>query len=86
MKLAVPLRGPAVAFGFVVPTAMACAAETPVTKTLRFDTADHPEVAGKTEGMALLGNGVLALINDDFGIAGESTQIAVVRGTGIVRE
>lgn len=52
-------------------------------KTLRFDTADHREIVGKTEGMALLGDGALALINDnDFGITGGRTQIAVVRGTG----
>jgi len=58
----------------------------PVKKTLRFDTADHPEVVGKTEGMTLLGDGALALINDDdFGISGARTQIAVVRGTEIKR-
>jgi len=52
----------------------------------RLDTADHPEVVGKTEGMALLGDGALALINDDdFGISGGRTQIAVVRGTEIKR-
>jgi len=48
--------------------------------------ADHPEVVGKTEGMTLLGDGALALINDDdFGISGARTQIAVVRGTEIKR-
>jgi hypothetical protein len=58
----------------------------PLKKTLRFDTADHPEVVGKTEGMTLLGDGALALINDDdFGISGARTQIAVVRGTEIKR-
>jgi hypothetical protein len=58
----------------------------PVKKTLRFDTADHPEVVGKTEGMTLLGDGALALINaDDFGISGGRTQIAVIRGTEIKR-
>jgi hypothetical protein len=42
---------------------------TPVSKTLRFDSTDFPEMVGKTEGMALLGDGSLALINDDdFGI------------------
>ena len=44
------------------------------------------EIVSKTEGMALLGDGALALINDDdFGISGGRTQIAVVRGTGIAR-
>jgi hypothetical protein len=58
----------------------------PLKKTLRFDTADHPEVVGKTEGMTLLGDGALALINDDdFGISGARTQIAVIRGTEIKR-
>jgi len=32
---------------------------TPVSKTLRFDSADVPEMVGKTEGMALLGDGPL---------------------------
>ena len=52
-----------------------------VTKALRFDTADFPKIAGKTEGVAVLANGALALINDDdFGIGGARTQIVVVRG------
>ncbi len=56
----------------------------PVKKALRFDSADHPVVAGKSEGMALLGDGSLALINDDdFGISGASTQIIVIRGLGV---
>jgi hypothetical protein len=59
---------------------------TPVKKTIRFDTADHSAILGKTEGMALLGDGALALINDDdFGVTGQHTQIVVVRGTGIAR-
>jgi hypothetical protein len=58
----------------------------PTPKALRFDSADFPEMVGKIEGMALLGDGALALINDDdFGIAGGRTQIVVVRGTGIAR-
>jgi len=58
----------------------------PVKKVLRFDTADFPKIVGKTEGMALLGDGALAIINDDdFGISGGRTQIIVVRGTGIER-
>ena len=67
-------------------TDLAAAEIAPVKKTLRFDTADHPEVVGKTEGMTLLGDGALVLINDDdFGITGGRTQIAVIRGTGIAR-
>ncbi len=62
----------------------AAAGITPVKKTLRFDTTDFPKIVGKTEGMALLGDGALAIINDDdFGISGGRTQIIVVRGTGI---
>ena len=57
-----------------------------VPKTLRFDSADFPDMVGKTEGMALLDDGALALINDDdFGIMGGRTQIVVLRGTGIAR-
>ena len=67
-------------------TELAAAGIKPVSKTLRFDSADFPEMVGKTEGMALLGDGALALINDDdFGIDGGRTQIVVVRGTGIAR-
>src|SRR3954451_10224099 len=65
---------------------LALAGIVPLKKTLRFDTADHPEVVGKIEGMTLLGDGALALINDDdFGISGARTQIAVIRGTEIKR-
>lgn len=65
---------------------LAAAGIVPVGKTLRFDTTDFPKIVGKTEGMTLLGDGALALINDDdFGITGQRTQIVVVRGTGIAR-
>jgi hypothetical protein len=47
-------------------------------KTLCLDSADVPGLEGRTEGMALLGDGSLLLINDnDFGVNGERTQIAV---------
>jgi len=60
---------------------------TPVAKTLRLDTADFPDIVGKTEGMALLGDGSLLIINDDdFGITGGRTQIVVLTGTGIARQ
>lgn len=65
---------------------LAAASITPVPKTLRLDTADFPEILGKTEGMALLGDGALVIINDDdFGITGGRTQIVVLTGTGIAR-
>lgn len=53
----------------------------PMSKKLRFDSADFASVAAKTEGLALLADGAIALINDDdFGISGAHTQIIVVRG------
>jgi hypothetical protein len=59
----------------------------PLEKVLRLDTADLPQVVGKTEGMTLLGDGALVLINDDdFGITGARTQIVTIRGTGIARQ
>ena len=65
-------------------TEVAAAGIQPLAKKLRFDSAALPEMVGKTEGMALLGDGTLALINDDdFGIAGGRTQIVVLRRTGI---
>lgn len=67
-------------------TDVAAAGIVPVGKTLRLDTADFPDIVGKTEGMTLLGDGALAIINDDdFGITGARTQIVVLRGTGITR-
>ncbi len=67
-------------------TELGTAKITPVKKTIRFDTADHTAILGKTEGMTLLGDGSLVLINDDdFGVTGQRTQIVVVRGTGIAR-
>ena len=56
---------------------------TPVRKTLRFDTfRDFKDAPEKIEGMALLGDGSLALINDnDFGIRGDTTKILIVKGT-----
>lgn len=68
-------------------TELAAAGIKPVPKLLRLDTADLPEIVGKTEGMALLGDDAIALINDDdFGITGARTQIVVLRGTGIARK
>jgi hypothetical protein len=67
-------------------TEVGAAGIKPLAKKLRFDSAELSDMAGKTEGMALLGDGTLALINDDdFGIAGARTQIVVLRGTGIAR-
>ena len=48
----------------------------PVTKKLWLDSSDHPELPEKVEGVAILENGDLILINDDdFGIDGATTKI-----------
>ncbi|MPZ09409.1 MAG: esterase-like activity of phytase family protein [Kiloniellaceae bacterium] len=53
-----------------------------LAKTLRIDTArDFPEAPTKLEGIAFLGDGTLALINDnDFGIGGDETKVLLVGG------
>ena len=57
---------------------------TPVKKVLRFDSADFKDIPTKLEGIAILGNGDVALINDnDFGITGEKTRVVVLSGSGI---
>lgn len=55
---------------------------TALAKTLRFDTArDFPDAPVKLEGIAFLGDGTLALINDnDFGITGDATKVLLVKG------
>ena len=55
---------------------------TPLAKTLRFDTArDFPAAPVKLEGIAFLGDGTMALINDnDFGITGDATKVLLVGG------
>lgn len=59
---------------------------TPVGKTLLFDSAGHKEIPGKIEGLARLPDGSLVMVNDDdFGIAGGTTKIIVVRGLGLPR-
>lgn len=66
---------------------LAAAKVVPVTKILRFDSADHPEVPVKIEGLALTGDGSLLMINDsDFGITGETTRPVVVKGSAIAAD
>ena len=56
----------------------------PLAKRLVLDSADHPELPVKLEGIALLPDGTLMLINDDdFGISGERTRIVLVRGLAL---
>lgn len=53
----------------------------PVSKRLVLDSSSHPELPTKIEGMAFFGNGDLMLINDDdFGISGQRTAVARVKG------
>lgn len=52
-----------------------------VSKTLRFDSADYPEAPNKLEGLAIMGDGALAMINDnDFGIKGDPTKVILIEG------
>lgn len=53
-----------------------------VQKSLRFDTfRDARDAPEKIEGMTLLQDGSLALINDnDFGIRGDATRVMIVKG------
>ena len=56
----------------------------PTAKTLRFDSADFNDVPVKLEGLAVLGDGSLAMINDnDFGIIGLDTKVLVLSGSEI---
>ncbi|MFN3891512.1 MAG: esterase-like activity of phytase family protein [Beijerinckiaceae bacterium] len=53
-----------------------------LAKTLRFDTfRDAKDAPEKIEGLAVLGDGSLMLINDnDFGIRGDVTKVMIVKG------
>jgi hypothetical protein len=55
---------------------------TPLSKTLRFDTfRDAKDAPEKIEGLAILEDGSLMLINDnDFGIRGDDTKVLIVKG------
>ncbi len=55
---------------------------TPLAKTLRFDTfRDAKDAPEKIEGLAILEDGALMLINDnDFGIRGDDTKVMIVKG------
>jgi len=56
---------------------------TPVKKKLFFTTDDHKGIPSKLEGIAFLGDGSIALINDDdFGIEGASTKVVVIKTNG----
>lgn len=53
----------------------------PVPKRLVLDSAALPQLPAKLEGIALLPDGRLLLVNDDdFGITGETTRIILLRG------
>lgn len=58
----------------------------PVAKALRFDTADHPDVPVKAEGLARFADGALMMINDDdFGIEGARTRVVRITGLRLPR-
>lgn len=49
-------------------------------KTLRFDSSKVPDAPNKIEGIAMIEDGTMLLINDDdFGITGERTKILVIK-------
>lgn len=67
-------------------TAAKDAGIVPVTKTLRFDTSQWKGIGPKIEGLAKLGDGSIAMINDDdFGIAGARTTIEVVKELKVLK-
>lgn len=56
----------------------------PVSKTLRFDSTKIPGAPNKIEGIAMMADGSMLLINDDdFGITGEQTKILVIKDDAI---
>lgn len=62
------------------------AAVRPVAKTLVFSTDDHDGLPKKIEGLADLGGGTIAFVNDDdFGIDGNRTVIATVQIPALAR-
>jgi hypothetical protein len=67
-------------------TALGKATVRPATKSLAFDTANHPELPGKIEGVAIDGDGALVMVNDDdFGLEGERTTVIRVEGLELGR-
>lgn len=57
---------------------------TSTPKTLRFDSAKVKEAPVKLEGIAMMPDGSMLIINDDdFGITGEKTKILVVKNGAI---
>lgn len=64
-------------------TDLAAQGITPLTKTLAFDSqTDAPGLATKIEGIAVLDNEYVALINDnDFAIRGDLTEITIKKIT-----
>lgn len=57
---------------------------TSTPKTLRFDSAKVKEAPVKLEGIAMMPDGSMLIINDDdFGITGEHTKILVIKDSAI---
>jgi hypothetical protein len=56
----------------------------PTPKTLRFDSTKVKDAPNKLEGIAMMGDGNMLIINDDdFGITGEKTRILIVKDSAI---
>lgn len=56
----------------------------PVSKTRRFDSTKVPGAPNKIEGIAMMADGSMLLINDDdFGITGERTKILIIKDDAI---
>jgi hypothetical protein len=57
---------------------------TSTPKTLRFDSTKVAEAPVKLEGIAMMADGSMLIVNDDdFGITGEKTKILVIKDSAI---
>lgn len=48
---------------------------TPVSKKLWLDSSEYPDLPSKVEGVAIVGNDLILINDDDFGIEGATTKI-----------
>jgi hypothetical protein len=63
---------------------LAAAGIVPVAKTLVLDTANHPDIPTKIEGLARMADGSLMMVNDnDFGIQDAETKLVHVSGLAL---
>jgi hypothetical protein len=64
-------------------TDLGAAGIKPVSKKLVLDSARHPELPGKIEGMVMDGGALVLINDDDFGIEGAHTVITRVEGLAL---